>query len=137
MGDNMQIEIKDQDILKALQNIVEITGCSLEETIEFMLIGCLAKKAAWGDTFNTSEPGMEFNKHPDGSKMEGQELYESVYLQVKAWLNTLILGERLLINLVNLCREAKLITLIQEDDLKKATQVYINKIERSEQAIVN
>jgi len=133
----MQIEIKDQDILKALQNIVEITGCSLEKTIEFMLIGCLARKAVWGDIFNAPEPGLEFNKHPDGSKIQGQELYESVYLQTKAWLNTLILGERLLINLVNLCKKMGLIALIREGDLKQATQIYVDKIGRSEQVIVN
>ncbi|MDD5007229.1 MAG: hypothetical protein PHU49_03635 [Syntrophorhabdaceae bacterium] len=131
------IVIDDPELISSIERISSIVGMNLKDTMETLLRGNMARKAAWGDSLHVSEPGMEFNKLPDGERMRGQQLYESVYQQMKAFINTLLLGERLLIALIALCRKAGILQFIKEDDLKKAAAVYVDKIEKQERAYVN
>ncbi len=121
----MLIEI-EEDVLKGLQCIVDATGATLEETVNILLTACEARKGAWG-LLDRPEPGLEFLKRPDGSRIKGEELYREVFKQMWGWINGLLLGERLLIELIGICHKNSLLNVLKDDSLKGAADRYVER----------
>lgn len=88
-----------ENLKKAIDTVAKSWNIPLRKAIELILIGDLARKGAYGDLLNQPEVGVEFIKTQDGKLLEGQALYEDVYRQVKAWLNSLLIAEKLVLEL--------------------------------------
>jgi hypothetical protein len=123
----MKIEINHPDLVKGIENLVETTGYTAEEIAECLLVASLARKAAWGDALKIPEPGLEFIQHRDGGRVIGEELYRKVYDQVRGWINSLLLAERLVIALVEIAQKQNLLHEISCAELKKAANRYAEK----------
>ncbi len=124
----MRIEIKDPAIIKGVETIAKAVGTTVEEAAEIMLTASLARKGAWGDCLNRAEPGLEFIKGPEGVRLKGTSLYRSVYDQLHAWINCLILGECLLMTLISICEKANLLGSLDSNQLGEVEK-YKEKIE--------
>lgn len=111
--ESVRFEIKTPEVIKALQRIAEQVGLTVQETARLLLIGCVARKAAWGDALNHPEPGYEFNRNADGKLMKDDDVYESVYQQVRGFLSILMVSDKLASKLLEVIRisEPKTATL--------------------------
>lgn len=126
----MIIELLDEEIIRGLEVIAQAVGATVEEVAEIVLTASLARKGAWGDRLNRAEPGLEFVQGPDGVRLKGSALYRSVYDQLHAFINSLVLGECLLMTLISICEKANLLESIESNEVKAAAYLYSEKIEK-------
>lgn len=127
----MGVELKNPQAIKMLEKYAEAAGCTIEEALEFKLTKGFAVDSAWGDCLGRPSPGIEFVKHQaDGTWLTGDELYQDIYQQTRAWLNSLLLGEKLLMTLVDICQKADLLKSVESNPLKGALARYTEKIEK-------
>lgn len=126
----MEIKIElSEELTRSISAIAEkIWKVPLEKAVELMLVGTLARKAAWGSAVDQCEPGCEYVRTPAGL-LEGNQLYEDVYQQSIAWINTLMIGERLLQELVTANADKM---RFENETLNRAFQFYAGKKDRKE-----
>jgi len=125
----MKIEINlENDLLKAIEKLSKAWHLNVQRTIEFLLTGSLAKKAAWGDLLKCPEPGIECVITPEGKFLEGEKLYKDVYEQTVAHINSLLVGENLLELLVSIIPGTEKLT---DPTMNKAFEHYKAKLKNS------
>ena len=125
----MSIKIENPELEKALKPYAEVTGTTVDEAAEILLIAKHAEKTSWGDLLNSCGPTCEFNKKPDGSRIKGDELFLDIYNQMGTWIHVLLLGEKLLVTLIDICQKMNLLRGIEDAEVKEAAGRYVKKIE--------